>query len=69
MPGVETGQDEQQNGNDREELSGGRVLNAVVQLLPMGQATIGTLVKCNPRVRLHLKTKIYSFNERNNGRN
>ena len=55
VPWIEAGQDEQEDRDDREELAGGRVLDSVVQLLPMCQAPIWALVKRDPRVGFHLE--------------
>ena len=55
--GVGAGQDEEDDGGDGQELAGRGVLDAVVNLLPVGQAAVGALVKGHPRVRFHLKQR------------
>ncbi len=52
---VGAGQDEERDGDDGEELTRGRVLHAVVQLLPVGQAAGGALVERHPGLGLHLE--------------
>ena len=54
MPGVEAGQDEEEDGYDGQEFASGRILDPIVQLLPVGQATAGALINRDPWMGLHL---------------
>lgn len=42
---VEACEEEENDGDNRQELPGRRVLQPVIQLLPMGQTTNGTLIE------------------------
>ena len=48
---VEAGEEEENDGDDRQELPGRRVLQTVVQLLPVGQTTYGTWKKVSLALR------------------
>ena len=56
---VEAGEEEENDGDDRQELSGWSVLQTVVQLLPVGQQTYSTwkTVSLAFRIRLEFLNK------------
>lgn len=51
--GVATGQNVQHDRQNRQEFSRGCVLNTVINLFPMGQPAIGSLIKGDPWMGLH----------------